>query len=111
MDDLKRFFYEINILKELDHPSILKVFEYFQDDDRLFIVTEYITGKELLYEVNKKKGTKQIYFEEEEAALIIKQVLTVLNYCHGKQVIHRDVKLENVMIESMPTKEEPELPW
>lgn len=95
----------------MDHPNILKVFEFFLDEDRLYIVTELVEGSELLAEVNRKKGTKHTYFEEEEAALLIKQVLTVLNYCHGKNIVHRDVKLENIMIESMPTHADPEKPW
>lgn len=71
-DDIKRFIYEIDLLKNLDHPNILKVYEYFLDSDRLYIVTELVSGTELLYQVNKKKGTKVAYFEEEEAALLIK---------------------------------------
>lgn len=110
-DSLKRFVYEIQILKDMDHPNILKVFEFFLDDDRLYIVTELVEGSELLAEVNRKKGTKHKFFEEEEAALLIKQVLTVLNYCHKKSIVHRDVKLENIMIESMPTNADPEAPW
>lgn len=41
---MKRFIYEINLLRDLDHPNILKIFEYFLDDDRLYIVTELIDG-------------------------------------------------------------------
>lgn len=110
-DSLRRFLYEIDILKDLDHPNVLKVFEYFLDDDRLYIVTEFVEGKELLQEVNRKKGTKEVCFEEEEAALLIKQLLTVLNYCHQRNIVHRDIKLENIMIESMPTVKDPETPW
>jgi calcium-dependent protein kinase len=59
VEDIKRFFYEIEILRDLDHPNVLKVFEYFQDKDRLYIVTEYVKGGELLAEMNRRKGTKQ----------------------------------------------------
>lgn len=110
-DDIKRFLYEVDTLKDLDHPSVLKIYEYFNEEDRLFIVTEYVSGNELLAEVNKRKNSKELFFSEGEAALIIKQVLTVLNYCHKKNIVHRDVKLENIMIESKPTKEDPEIPW
>ena len=57
--DVKRFYYEIEILRDLDHPGVLKVFEYFQDSDRLYIVTEYVPGFELLQELNRRKGTKE----------------------------------------------------
>lgn len=95
----------------MDHPGVLKIFEYFIDTERLYIVTEFIAGGELLKEMNKRKGTKQPHFTEEEAALMIKQVLTVLNYIHMKNIIHRDVKPENIMIESMPSLNEPDIPW
>lgn len=72
---------------------------------------EYIEGMELLQEANRKKLTKVPFFDEEDAAVIIKQILTVLNYMHQRQVVHRDIKLENVMIESMPSKHDPEKPW
>ena len=51
--DIKRFFYEIQLLRDLDHPGVLKIFEYFQDKDRLYIVTEYVAGGELLTEMNR----------------------------------------------------------
>jgi calcium-dependent protein kinase len=72
IEDIKRFFYEIEILRDMDHPSVLKIFEYFSDDDRLYLVTELVPGGELLQEMNKKKGTKELHFNEEEAALMIK---------------------------------------
>ncbi len=57
-DSLKRFLYEIEILKDLDHPNVLKVFEYFLDHERLYILTEFVPGRELLQECNRKKGSK-----------------------------------------------------
>jgi calcium-dependent protein kinase len=95
----------------MDHPSVLKIFEYFQDDDRLYLVTEYVPHGELLQEMNKKKGTKEIHFNEEEAALIIKQVLIVINYLHNTNIVHRDIKPDNILIESKPDEEDPHAPW
>lgn len=57
--------------------------------------------------MNKKKGTKELFMNEEEAALMIKQVLIVINYLHTSNIIHRDVKPENILIESMPTPDDP----
>ena len=54
------------------------------DDDRLYIVMEYIEGMELLQEANRKKLTKVPFFDEEDAAVIIKQILTVLIYRHQR---------------------------
>lgn len=59
IEDIRRFFYEIEILRDLDHPNVLKVFEYFQDRDRLYIVTENVKGGELLLEMNRRKNIKQ----------------------------------------------------
>ena len=52
--------------------------------------------------MNKRKGTKELHFNEEEAALIIKQVLIVINYLHNSNIIHRDIKPDNILIESKP---------
>ena len=111
IEDIKRFFYEIEILRAMDHPSVLKIFEYFQDDDRLYLVTEYVAGGELLQEMNKKKASKELHFNEEEAALMIKQVLIVINYLHNSNIVHRDIKPDNILIESMPDKHDPQAPW
>jgi len=52
--------------------SELETSRYFIDDDRLYIIMELIEGQELLTEVNKRKGSKQTFFDEEDAAVIIK---------------------------------------
>ena len=66
--DRNRFLYEISLLKELDHPNIVKVFEYFVDVEKIYIVMELCSGGELYEEINKRKGKG---FTEEEAGRII----------------------------------------
>ena len=66
--DQKRFIYEIELLRELDHPNIIKIFEFFQDKDKIYIVTEICTGGELYEEINRRKGKG---FTEEEAGRIL----------------------------------------
>lgn len=66
--DQKRFLYEIELLKELDHPNIIKVYEYFQDPEKIYIVMEMCSGGELYEEINKRKGAG---FTEEETGQII----------------------------------------
>ena len=61
-----RFFYEMEILKTLDHPNILKLYEVFQDDKRYYLVTELCTGGELFDEITKRSN-----FSEKDAANII----------------------------------------
>ena len=84
---------EINILKKLDHPYILKVLQFHFTDDKIYIITDYCPEGELFNEIAKKK-----VFSEREAAYIIYQVLTAIRYCHKMNVVHRDVKPENIMI-------------
>lgn len=86
---------EINILKELDHPSIIKVFEFYNSKHHLYIITELCTGGELFDKIIEVK-----HFSEGEAANIMLQILRAVNYLHSNGVIHRDLKPENIMIES-----------
>jgi calcium-dependent protein kinase len=70
-----RFLYEIEIMKKLDHPNILRLFEIFYDDKRYYLVTELCTGGELYNEILQKGK-----FSEKEAAIILKQVLEAISY-------------------------------
>lgn len=62
-----RFFEEIEILRQLDHPNIVRLYEVFQDEKRYYLVTELCTGGELFDEITNRSS-----FSEQEAALIIK---------------------------------------
>lgn len=89
-----RFFYEIEIMKKLDHPNILKLYEVFQDQKRFYLVTELCTGGELYEEISKKR-----VFPEDEAAEVIQQILEAIAYCHANHIVHRDLKPENLLID------------
>lgn len=69
----QRFFQEIDILRQLDHPNIVRLYEVFQDEKRYYLVTELCTGGELFDEITNKS-----YFSEQDAAVIIKQVLSAV---------------------------------
>jgi calcium-dependent protein kinase len=84
---------EINILKKLDHPNILKILEFHLTKDKFYIITDYCPDGELFNEIDKK--TK---FTEEETSFIIYQILQAVRYCHKMRIIHRDIKPENIMI-------------
>lgn len=84
---------EIEILKQLDHPNILKLFEFFQDQKRFFLVTEFCNGGELFDKIAEEQ-----YFSETDAAKIIKQILSAVNYCHQRSIVHRDLKPENILL-------------
>lgn len=92
---LKNKLQEIQVLKLLDHPNILKIFKGFEDARNFYIVMEFCQGGELFREILTKH-----YFTEIEAASIMSQLFSAVSYCHSKKVIHRDLKPENLLIES-----------
>lgn len=91
--DSKFLLKEFQILRELDHPSILKCFEIFESDLFYYVSTEYCPGGDLFSEIVKLSK-----FTEKQAAMIMFQLLSVLVYCHDKRVTHRDLKPENILL-------------
>ena len=75
---------EILILKGLNHPNIINIFEYYQDSHAIYIVTELCTGGEVFDRIIKEK-----YFTENKAAIIMNQILLSVNYCHKNNIVHR----------------------
>ena len=85
---------EIQNLKDMDHPNILKMYEFFQIPTHVLVVTELAPGGELFDEL-----TKRGVFTEADACILIKHVLSAINYCHSNNVMHRDLKPENILLE------------
>ena len=86
---------EISIVSKLSHPSIMQVFEIFEDTTNVYIVSEYCKGGEL-FDIISKKGS----FSEKEACLIMQQLLSGICYSHQNGIVHRDLKPENILMES-----------
>ena len=82
---------EINILKKLSHPNIVKVYEFFDSPLNFFIVTEYCKKGELFSYI------KNVY-QEKQLSVLFYQVFSGLVYLHEKKILHRDLKLENIMV-------------
>ncbi|XP_010525765.1 PREDICTED: serine/threonine-protein kinase Aurora-3-like [Tarenaya hassleriana] len=85
---------EMEIQTKLHHPNILRLYGWFHDSDRIFLILEYAHGGEL-YGLLKKKGN----LSEKQAATYIASLTQALAYCHGKCVIHRDIKPENLLLD------------
>jgi calcium-dependent protein kinase len=64
-------------MRQLDHPNIVRLYEVFQDEKRFYLVTELCSGGELFDEI-----TKRNQFSEQDAAAIVKQVLSAVQHCH-----------------------------
>ena len=84
---------EINLLKSLDHPNIVKYYDFFQEEEYIYLMMEYLEGCTLKQYIKKNENTS-----EDNARIIIKQLLTALSYLHYTcDICHRDVKPENIM--------------
>ena len=84
---------EIEALRKISHPNIINIFEIFEDTHQYYIMSEYCEGGEL-FDAISNKG----YYNEIEAAKIMKQILEAVNYLHDNGVVHRDLKPENIML-------------
>jgi len=84
---------EIEIQSHLRHPNILRLYGYFHDDARVYLILEYAAGGQLYKEL-QKCGC----FDERRSAAYLRQLVDALNYCHAKKVIHRDIKPENLLL-------------
>eukprot|EP00929_Paragymnodinium_shiwhaense_P087239 TRINITY_DN47485_c0_g1_i1.p1 TRINITY_DN47485_c0_g1~~TRINITY_DN47485_c0_g1_i1.p1 ORF type:complete len:776 (-),score=288.95 TRINITY_DN47485_c0_g1_i1:311-2638(-) len=84
--------YEIAVMKMLDHPNICKMFENFEDRCYIYIIQEICEGGEV-YEALISKG----HFSEMEAAHVMNQLFRAVYYMHTSQIMHRDLKPENLM--------------
>ncbi|KFH09363.1 calcium-dependent protein kinase CDPK3 [Toxoplasma gondii MAS] len=86
---------EVAVLKQLDHPNIMKLYEFFEDKRNYYLVMEVYRGGELFDEIILRQK-----FSEVDAAVIMKQVLSGTTYLHKHNIVHRDLKPENLLLES-----------
>ena len=82
-------------MKKLDHPNVLKLYEYFIDDKDVYLITEICKGGELFDRIVERE-----YYSEPEAAIIFEQILRSINYIHSQGIAHRDIKPENFLFET-----------
>ena len=84
---------EVDIMRRLDHPNIIKFIEVYETTDQLMMIMEYCPGDELFDVILARK-----VFSEEDAKPIFAQVCKAIYYLHSLNIIHRDVKPENVLV-------------
>ncbi|XP_065484061.1 aurora kinase B-like, partial [Caloenas nicobarica] len=75
------------------HPNILRLYNYFHDEWRVFLILEYAPGGELYKELQR-----QGCFDATHTATLTEEAADAVLYCHGKKVIHRDIKPENLLL-------------
>lgn len=85
---------EIEIMKNLKHPNIIRFYGYINKDKQLYLITEYIKGIELFQYISLKKK-----IEESEACIYFQQIINGIEYLHKMDIVHRDLKPENILID------------
>jgi serine/threonine protein kinase len=90
---------QFKLVSVLDHPSILKFHDMYEDRNRFFILMDYVSGGDLFQRLKETP-----YFSETAAARVMKQIFSGLAHMHSKKIAHRDIKPENILIEEKNKK-------
>ena len=92
---------EVNILKSLDNPRIMKIYDILDNTEYFFIFMELIEGGNLKDLIIKRYLDKNVYlFRDSECSQIMKGIFEALNYLHKNNIIHRDIKPENILFKT-----------
>lgn len=84
---------EIEILQRVQHPNIIQVFQIIETEKKAFLMLELAENGDLLDYINSRR-----YLHEPEARFIFRQMSSGIAYCHSLDIIHRDLKCENIML-------------
>lgn len=86
---------EVRILKKMRHKNIVQLYDTFETNKHIIFVMELCSGGDLLNYVRKRRRLSEDY-----AKAIFKQILEALHYCHKLNILHRDIKLDNIILDS-----------
>lgn len=92
---LQKLFREVSVMKILNHPNIVKLFEVIETDKTLYLVMEYASGGEV-FDYLVAHGR----MKEKEARAKFRQIVSAVEYCHQKRIVHRDLKAENLLLDA-----------
>lgn len=96
ISDMNKFNLEINIMSKTDHPSIIKLYEIYEDTRNIYLVMEECTGGELFDRIISRVESGKMYTEK-QATKIFQQMISAICYCHSQGICHRDLKPENIL--------------
>ena len=84
---------EITILKKLDHPNIMKIFEFFVDEKNFYIISDFCDQGDLLGKLEKLGKMNEVVVK-----FLMEQIFSAVSYLHSQKVLHGDIKLENILL-------------
>ncbi|XP_059530889.1 NUAK family SNF1-like kinase 2 isoform X1 [Myotis daubentonii] len=93
--DLKHIRREIEIMSSLNHPHIIAIHEVFENSSKIVIVMEYASRGDLYDYISERQR-----LSEREARHFFRQIVSAVHYCHQNGVVHRDLKLENILLDA-----------
>ncbi|AWO98580.1 putative MAP/microtubule affinity-regulating kinase 4 [Scophthalmus maximus] len=92
---LQKLFREVRIMKTLNHPNIVQLFEVIETEKTLYLIMEYASGGEV-FDYLVARGR----MKEKEARAKFRQIVSAVHYCHQKNIVHRDLKAENLLLDA-----------
>ncbi|KAI5626761.1 MAP/microtubule affinity-regulating kinase 4 isoform X3, partial [Silurus asotus] len=92
---LQKLFREVRIMKSLNHPNIVQLFEVIETEKTLYLIMEYASGGEV-FDYLVAHGR----MKEKEARAKFRQIVSAVHYCHQKKIVHRDLKAENLLLDA-----------
>ncbi|XP_067350424.1 MAP/microtubule affinity-regulating kinase 4 isoform X2 [Channa argus] len=92
---LQKLFREVRIMKGLNHPNIVQLFEVIETEKTLYLIMEYASGGEVFDYLVSHGRMKEV-----EARAKFRQIVSAVHYCHTKNIVHRDLKAENLLLDA-----------